>query len=161
MVSLFSVPSISEHVDRMNEEGGLLLYQAKQKHTSLCKQMFACLASARLYSGRAKIGRAERKAVCFFLSTPPNRGVIFLFSLKSVAMHQEQTPWKGAVYADSPGLEVYPIQMKTDVHSNLARNQRIYERDKIIKIISMNHQYLVWRTGFFVFVFLENTAGNC
>lgn len=76
-----------------------------------------------------------------------------MFSLKSVAMYQEQTPWEGAVYADSPGLEVYPIQMKTDAHSNLAINQRIYERDKIIKIISMNHQYLVWRTGFFCFCF--------
>lgn len=75
-------------------------------------------------------------------------------------MYQEQTPWKGTVYADSPGLEVYPIQMKTDVHSNLARNQRIYERDKIIKIISMNHQYLVWRTGFFCFCFPWKYCGR-
>lgn len=40
--------------------------------------------------------------------------VVFLFSLKSVAMYQEQTPWKGSVYANSPGLGVYTIQMKTD-----------------------------------------------
>lgn len=60
------------------------------------------------------MSRAERKAVCVFLSIPVNIAVIVLFFLKSVAMYQEQTPWKGTVYAYSPGLEVYTIQMKTD-----------------------------------------------
>lgn len=82
-----------------------------------------------------------------------------MFSLKSVAMYQEQTLWKGTVYADSPGLEVYTIQMKTDVHLNLAIKQRIYETDKSIKIISINHQYLVWGTGFlFSLKILQETA---
>lgn len=84
-----------------------------------------------------------------------------MFPLKSVAMYQEQTPWKGTVYADSSGLEVHTIQMKTDVHSNLAINQRIHERDKTIKIISMNHQYLVWGTGFLFLFSLKILQGNC
>lgn len=50
--------------------------------------------------------------------------------------------------------------MPYNVHSNLAINQRIYETDKTIKIISMSHQYLVWGTGLFLFSLqiLQGTA---
>lgn len=101
----------------------------------------------------------EEGSLLLSLHTTKYRSHSLVFR-KSVAMYQEQTPWKGTVYADSPGLEVYTIQMKTDVPSNLAINQRIYETDKTIKIISMNHQYLVWGTGFWFSFFLENTEGE-
>lgn len=70
-------------------------------NTFLCKQTLV-----RLYiTIRAdRDMKASGEGNHFIFSTSANICVLFIFSLRSVAMYQEQTPLKGTVYAYSHGL---------------------------------------------------------